>query len=145
MLELMNGSLSAEKTAQLQNHINRCQNCRKFLQALQSDDKLLSDFVEAMQPNITRVQNHLMHALDQELKKEAVPSRSICKTVLRMPVVRFAIPASFILLFALLIVPFLIKNRHTAVETSPRYILAEAQKDYSKETRPWDILPPLPK
>ena len=142
---LLAQTLSEQEAAELQRHITRCPACRRYLQVLESDDKLLSDFVEGMQPNVIRIQDHLMHALGQELKIEPVPSPSICKTVLRAPAVRFAIAASLILLFGLLAIPFLINKGHPAVETSPHYVLAEAQKDHSKETRPWDILPPLPK
>jgi len=55
-----------------------------------------------------------------------------------------AIAASIILVFTLPSINIWNKNGNAEIETSPYYILAEFQKNYLQETKPCDILPPLP-
>jgi len=142
--ELLAGTLPDEKASALRGHVSRCPACRRYLQALQGDDRLFSDFVETMQPTVARIQDRLMESLGEELRKGPVRYGSAWETPIKRPSVQLTIAASVILLFLLFSVPFLIRNKNTGLETSPRYILAETQKGDLKETRPWDILPPLP-
>ncbi|MBA7669960.1 hypothetical protein ES703_78100 [subsurface metagenome] len=142
--ELVTGTLSAEKTANLERHISKCPGCRAYLEALQADDKLLGEFAEAMQPRVARLESNVIDALNREQTEKPIRSISIWRIIVKSPIVRFAIAASLILLFYLFSINILNKNRNKEIETSPRYILAEAQNNHLKETKPCDILPPLP-
>ncbi|MHC4464143.1 MAG: hypothetical protein ACYS6W_15570 [Planctomycetota bacterium] len=55
-----------------------------------------------------------------------------------------AIAASLILLFCLLSISILNKNKDVKIDTSPYYILPDYQTSHLQETKPWDILPPVP-
>ena len=91
--ELTAGTLPAEKAAELSRHIDACPACREHLNALQADDKLLTDFAEAMQPSVARLEEGVMGALGDERASEPVGSTSIWRTLLRGPVTRFAAAA----------------------------------------------------
>ena len=55
-----------------------------------------------------------------------------------------AIAASLILLFSLLSISILNRNKAAKIDTSPYYILPDYQTSHLQETKPWDILPPVP-
>ena len=55
-----------------------------------------------------------------------------------------AIAASLILLFCLLSINILNRRKAVKIDTSPYYILPDYQTSHLQETRPWDILPPVP-
>jgi hypothetical protein len=97
--EFITGTLSAEKTAELQHHIDRCANCSKHLEALQADDKLLGDFAAAMQPRVARLENNVIDSLQCRLSEK--PSRAIpmLRAVLRSRMVRFAAAAVLLISF----------------------------------------------
>lgn len=63
ILELITGTLSAERLAELQGHISQCPACSKYLRALQADDKLLGGFAEAMQQTVARLENNVIDVL----------------------------------------------------------------------------------
>ncbi|UCG57626.1 MAG: zf-HC2 domain-containing protein [Phycisphaerales bacterium] len=91
--ELIAGTLSAEKTAETKDHIERCPACCEYFNALQADDKLLTDFAEAMQPSVARLEEGVVGALSDERASELVGSTSIWRTILRGPAMRFAAAA----------------------------------------------------
>lgn len=91
--ELIAGTLSAEKAAELSRHIDECPACRGYLNALQADDKLLRDFAEAMQPTVARLEEGVVGALGDEREREPVGPTSIWRTILRAPVTKFAAAA----------------------------------------------------
>jgi len=144
MPQLIEGSLSDKQAAQLQGHISQCPACCRRLQALRSDERLLSNFAEAMQPTVARIQNSVIQTLGGERLAKPVGYAHIYRTIIKSQAARFAIAASVIFLALLLSLLNLSKSGNAERETSPRYILGKAQQDHSKETRPWDILPPLP-
>ena len=55
-----------------------------------------------------------------------------------------AIAASLILLFCLLSISILNRNKAVEIDTSPYYILPDYQTSHLQETKSWDILPPAP-
>ncbi|MHC4574187.1 MAG: anti-sigma factor family protein [Planctomycetota bacterium] len=142
---LIEGTLTREQTAELQDHISQCRACSQHLKALQRDDRLLTAFAKTMRSTIAGIEDSVIPALAGEVLREPIGSASIWRTLRKRPVAKFAVAASLIFVFLLLSVVKLTENRDLEMETSPRCILAEAQNDHLKETRPWDILPPLPK
>ena len=54
------------------------------------------------------------------------------------------VAASLILLFCLLSISILNKSKDVKTDTSPDYILPDYQTLHLQETKPWDILPPVP-
>jgi hypothetical protein len=144
MPELAGGTLDERTAAELQHHIGQCPACRCCLRALQGDDKLLSDFAKTKQSTIARLEHRVICALGEKAVKEATGSISVWRAAMKSPVVRFAIAACLIFFFLLLSLLYLTEGRNREMETSPRYILGEAQNNQLKEVRPCDILPPLP-
>ena len=81
--ELMTRTLSTEKAAELQHHINQCSDCSEYLRALQADDELLGEFAEAMQPTVARLENNVMSSLNRVKSKKLVSFVPIWKTVVK--------------------------------------------------------------
>ncbi|MHC4425442.1 MAG: anti-sigma factor family protein [Planctomycetota bacterium] len=97
--ELITGSFSAEKAAELQHHISRCPNCSKYLEALQADDKLLGDFAEAMRPSVGQLENSVIDALQHIPSEKPRRAVSTCRTVLRSRVTKLAVAAVLLIGF----------------------------------------------
>jgi len=97
--ELITSTLPAEKAAELQRHISHCPACSEYLEALQADDKLLSEFAEAMQPRVARLENKVIEVLNHVTSKEAVSFISIWRRVLKSRMTRLA--AAAVLLISL--------------------------------------------
>jgi protocatechuate 3,4-dioxygenase beta subunit len=55
--ELIGDGLSAEKAVELEQHRSQCPACNEYFEALQADDRLLSEFAQAMQPSVARLEN----------------------------------------------------------------------------------------
>jgi len=91
--ELIAGALSSERAAQLRQHISQCQACSEYLRALQTDDKLLGDFAEAMQPTLTRLENNVFETLNCEPSDESVGLISIWKTIRKSAITKYAAAA----------------------------------------------------
>jgi hypothetical protein len=96
---LITGTLPAEKTAELRNHIEQCPNCSQYLEALRADDKLLGDFAEAMQPRVARLENNVINALKSRVSEKPGRTISIFSTVLRSRIARFAAAAVLLISF----------------------------------------------
>ncbi len=80
MLQYVTGELSAQEAQSLERHIEQCSACKEYLEALQSDDKLLGDFTEALQPSISQIQESVIGELggiSQEKSSLAVNARWI--------------------------------------------------------------------
>ena len=97
--ELMAGTLSAEKKAELQRHISQCPACSKYMEALRADDELLGKFTEAMQPSVARLENKVIEALERMTSKKAVGSISIWRTVMKSRITRLAAAAAILISF----------------------------------------------
>ncbi|GAG11496.1 unnamed protein product, partial [marine sediment metagenome] len=95
--ELITGALPAEKTDELQQHISQCPACSEYLEALQADDKLLSEFAEVMQPKITRLENNVIDVLDGVASKKTDNSVSIVSTIIKGPFIKLAVAAVVII------------------------------------------------
>lgn len=101
ILELITGTLSAEKAAELQRHISQCPSCGEYLRALQADDKLLGDFVEAMKPAVTRLENNVINALNREIPKREAKSILIWRKIIKSRITKLA--AAAVIIVAVLI------------------------------------------
>jgi len=99
--ELVTGTLSAEKAAELQRHISQCPACSKYLQVMQADDKLLGGFAEAMQPRIARLESNVIDALNREQTEKLISSVSIWRKIIKSRITRFA--AAAVIIIAVLI------------------------------------------
>jgi len=91
--ELIAGALSSERAAELRRHISQCPTCSEYLRALQTDDKLLGDFAEAMQPTLTRLENNVFETLNREPSDESVGLISIWKTIRKSAITKYAAAA----------------------------------------------------
>jgi hypothetical protein len=100
--ELVTGALSAEKTAELQRHVSQCPTCSKYLKALQADDKLLSEFAEAMQPSVARLENNVIDTLNRAKSKKPVSFVPIWKTVVKSRITRFAAAAAVVIMISVI-------------------------------------------
>ncbi|MCK4795391.1 MAG: zf-HC2 domain-containing protein, partial [Desulfobacteraceae bacterium] len=96
ILELIADTLSAERKAELQQHIAVCPGCSKYLKALQGDDRLLGDFVEVMQPRVARLEEKVIGALNREPSEKPISSISIWRTITRSRVTKFTAAAVII-------------------------------------------------
>jgi hypothetical protein len=106
------------------------------------------------------IQQKVLDSYDRHKPAEPV---QIWKIIMRNKLTKLAAAAVIILLFSLFTVNILIKRSHTKTnssaqyipgdnqhkvmefDTSPRYILFNAQNNHLKETNPCNILPVLPK
>lgn len=104
ILELITGTLSAEKAADLERHISKCPGCRAYLEALQTDDKLLGEFAEAMQPRVARLEEKVIGALNRAKSKKPVSFVPVWKTVVKSRITKFAAAAVIIIAVSLFII-----------------------------------------
>jgi hypothetical protein len=96
--ELITGTLPAEKAEELRRHIDTCPACSEYLRALQADDRLLSDFAEAMQPSVSRLEDNVLDVLNGQASEKRPVATSIRSMILKGPVIKFA--AAAVLLIA---------------------------------------------
>jgi len=93
MPEFIAGSLSAERTAELQQHVDSCPACSEYLKALQGDDKLLGDFAEAMQPVVNRLEKNVMDTLSCTTSSKPVSQKSIWRIIINSKAAKLAAAA----------------------------------------------------
>ena len=99
ILELMAGTLPAERKAELQCHISQCPTCSKYVQALQTDDKLLGEFAEAMRPTVTRLENKVIEALERGSSDKPAEAISMWRILMKSRITRFAAAAVLLISF----------------------------------------------
>ena len=80
--ELLGEGLSPEKAVELEQHRSQCQACNEYFQALEADDRLLSEFTESLQPNVARLENITMDELRRRKLAGAIKTTSIGKRIL---------------------------------------------------------------
>jgi hypothetical protein len=95
--ELLAGTLSAEKADELRCHIGQCLACGEYLQALQADDQLLSDFAETMQPTVSRLESNVVNALNYAPSEKPVGSISIWRTIMKSRIAKVAAAAAIVI------------------------------------------------
>ena len=95
--ELIAGTLPAEEAAALQDHIIQCPTCSKYLEALRADDKLLGDFVEAMQPTVSRLENNVTETLNRPMSGKAADSVSIWRIIMKSRITKVAAAVAIII------------------------------------------------
>jgi len=94
--------LPAEKADELQHHISQCQVCSEYLEALQADDKLLGEFVEAMQSRVARLENNVIEALGLRPSDKTVKTIPIWRTIMKSRITKIA--AAAVIVIAILLV-----------------------------------------
>ncbi len=97
ILELIADTLSAERKAELQQHIAVCPGCSKYLQDLQGDDRLLGDFVKVMQQTVARLENNVIDALNREPLEKPISSISIWRKIIKNRITKVAAAAVVVL------------------------------------------------
>jgi len=96
ILELITGTLSAERLAELQGHISQCPACSKYLRALQADDKLLGGFAEAMQQTVARLESNVIDTLGCRPLDKTVHTIPIWRKIMKSRITKFAAAAVII-------------------------------------------------
>jgi hypothetical protein len=96
MPALLAQTLSAEKAPELRRHITQCPLCSRYLQGLQGDDKVLSDFAEAMQPQIARIENKVTGVLNCTPSRKPVGLASAWTTITKSRIAKLAAAALII-------------------------------------------------
>jgi hypothetical protein len=99
ILELIEGTLPAEKRGELERHIYECAACKEYLQGLEADDKLLGDFTEAMQPRLGQLEEKVVDALGHEVLNKTVSPDSVWQRIIKSPMGKLA-AAAILLIFA---------------------------------------------
>ena len=97
MPQLMEGTLSGEQTAEAQSHITQCPPCSEYLQALQSDDRLLTDFAQAMQPAVSRIEDEVTDVLNRRPSRKPLRRSSVWATITKRPIPKLAVAAVIII------------------------------------------------
>jgi hypothetical protein len=93
MPEFIGGTLSAERTAELQQHVDSCPACSEYLKALQADDKLLGDFAQAMQQVVNRLEKNVMDTLSRTASSKPVSPKSIWRIIINSKAAKLAAAA----------------------------------------------------
>ena len=90
ILEYITDGLPTKEIDLLKNHISKCEICRNYLTALQSDGKLLSDFAEIVQPVISRIENNVIAAVGCQKMAKDVKVHFAWGAIMRNSVIRVA-------------------------------------------------------
>jgi hypothetical protein len=93
----MEGTLSGKETAEARGHIAQCTACERYLLALERDDKLLSNFAQAILPAVSRVESKVIDTLDGEIACKPVGSFSVSASGAKAPIGRLAAAAVIII------------------------------------------------
>lgn len=95
--ELVIGTLPTEKEVVLRHHISQCPVCGEYLEALQADDKLLGEFVKAMRPIVTRIENKVINASDGVISKKPVNSVPLYGIFTKRRLIKFVAAAIIVI------------------------------------------------
>ena len=104
ILDFIAGTLPAGRIAELEHHISQCPACRKYLEDLQADDKLLGDFADAMRPKLAQLENDVIDVLEREPSKKPVSFISIWRRISRRPITKLAAAAVIIVAIGFFVV-----------------------------------------
>lgn len=102
ILEFVSGTLPDQDVAELRNHLDKCQSCSGYLDALRSDDKDLGNFAESMQPAIARLEKKLTEVLKERQLVKKVRSASWV-AIIKSPVTKLAAAAVIIIAIGLFV------------------------------------------
>lgn len=95
--ELLADALPAEQAAELHEHIDKCADCRRYLEDLRADDQMLGKFVESMKPAVERIQDEVIKTLSSQTGKSGAPFFRRGPYLLRYKTTKFAVAAAIIL------------------------------------------------
>jgi len=101
--ELIGAGLSAEKAAELEQHRSQCPTCNEYFEALQTDDKLLCEFAEAMQPRIARLERNTANALNRMPLRKSDTFIRTWPRIVKNPIAKLAVAAVVLVAILLLI------------------------------------------
>lgn len=96
--ELLSGRLPTEAANFIRGHISQCPTCSRYFEALQADDKLLSDFAEATQRAVSRIENKVIETLEGEIPCKATRSFPVWVNVAKSRIAKLA--AAAVIIFA---------------------------------------------
>ena len=95
--KLITEDLSPEEKNELQIHLNGCHLCREYFKGLQSDDKRMRVFSNAINTTVARLEDNVLAAIDRLPSKENVHTISIWKTIMKSRLTKFAAAAVVII------------------------------------------------
>ena len=127
--DFVSGTLPAEKIAELRQHIDRCPSCNSYLQALQADDKLLSNFAQSLQPALARLEDNVINTLARATSVKPVRSISVWRIIMKSRITKLAAAACVIIAVAFGLTTVLNKSVSTA--SAAEQILVDAAKAVS--------------
>jgi len=146
--ELLAGTLSPERADELGRHIGQCPACSEYLQELQADDHLLSDFAEAMQPTVRRLEHNVLDALDRQPSDKPAITASMWSMIFKGSVIRFAAAAVLLIVGGYVAgrlsapAPVDVEQLHDNLQASLRSSLEPAIQEALLEelNRRWDVV-----
>jgi predicted anti-sigma-YlaC factor YlaD len=88
--ELLGGRLPIEAANLIRAHMSQCPACAGYFEALQADDKLLSDFAEATQRAMSRIEDKVIETLKSEVPYKPTRSFPVWVNVAKNPIAKLA-------------------------------------------------------
>jgi hypothetical protein len=79
--EIVSGNLRAEESAEVRRHIDECQTCSKYYQALMADDTLLRDFAEEKQIRVDKLERNVINTMTQRPWRRWIGSPQKWRTI----------------------------------------------------------------
>jgi len=127
--DLLAGSLSSEREAEVQRHLSGCEDCRAFLEALQADDALLAGFTDAMRPAVAGIEAAVLETLTRDAFEPVLNPAFVTTRFFKASRVTYA--AAAIVVLALL----LLAGRALLPSDTPAIPLAQTLE--AMRSQPW--------
>jgi hypothetical protein len=89
--------LSAQEAQTVQSHIDSCAACRQYLEAMQHDDLLLTDFAKSMQPAVGRLEQAVKAAIETATIRRSPRYVEILAGIVASRTARFAAAAMLLI------------------------------------------------
>lgn len=131
IIALFNGELDAVQAAEVRKHINECSGCKSYLEKLENDDRMLSEFAMFSEEAILRVEQNVCAAIENiEMNDEITRWNMWAKiTQSRNVAMRYAAAAAIIVVAGLMIM-FALIDKAGRVD---RYVAERTVKDISEQ------------
>ncbi|MHC4556635.1 MAG: anti-sigma factor family protein [Planctomycetota bacterium] len=100
------GILSAEEVNVVNEHIGQCSKCRQYIQALKNENRLLAQFGENLEANMTARQDRAIEALSRSMPTAHRKALSIWRTIMKSRITKLAAAAAIIVITAFVINQF---------------------------------------
>ncbi len=101
--DYISGSLANNDVAVFQNHINQCQTCKNYFEAVGADDQLLKNLSNFLQPSIDRIENNVIQAIHSKSALKTINPARIWRSITSSRITKLAAAAAFITIAAILV------------------------------------------